>query len=90
MRWNGPQGDFAHVHLVESGYLGRQLVTGDVIKATIVGNTITMSVNGMLLAKGIDSAFSNGQPGIGFFIRPDGSNKLLGVTSYSASSPTSQ
>jgi hypothetical protein len=49
-----------------------------------------MSVNGMLLAKGIDSAFSNGQPGIGFFIRPDGSNKLLGVTSYSASSPTSQ
>jgi len=90
MRWNGPQGDFAHVHLVASGYLGRQLVTGDVIKATIVGNTITMSVNGMLLAKGIDSAFSNGQPGIGFFIRPDGSNKLLGVTSYSASSPTSQ
>ena len=66
------------------------MVTGDVLKATIVGNTITMSVNGMLLAKGIDSTFSNGQPGIGFFIRPPGSSKLLGLTSYKATSPTSQ
>ena len=90
MRWNGAQGDFSHVQLLQSGYLGRQLVTGDVLKATIVGNTITMSVNGMLLAKGIDSTFSNGQPGIGFFIRPPGSSKLLGLTSYKATSPTSQ
>jgi hypothetical protein len=90
VRWNGPQGDFAHVQLVQSGYLGRQLVTGDVLKATIVGNTITMYVNGMLLAKGIDSAISHGQPGIGFFIRPPGSSKLLGLTSFTATSPTSQ
>jgi hypothetical protein len=90
MRWNGPQGDFSHTQLVQSGYLGRQLVTGDVLKATIVGNTITMYVNGMLLAKSIDSTFSHGQPGIGFFVRPTGSPKLLGLTSYSATSPTSQ
>ncbi len=90
VRWNGPQGDFTHAQLVQSGYLGRQLVTGDVLKATIVGNTITMTVNGMLLAKGIDSAISHGQPGIGFFIRPPGSSKLLGLTSITATSPTSQ
>ncbi len=90
MRWNGPPGDFSQPQLVESGYLGRQLVTGDVLKATIVGNTITMYVNGRLMARSIDSTFSHGQPGMGFFIRPDGSPKLLGLTSYSATSPTSQ
>ena len=42
VRWNGPQGNFAVLPLVQSGYLGRQLVSGDVVKATIVGNTITM------------------------------------------------
>ena len=42
------------------------------------------------MAKAIDSTFSGGQPGIGFFIRPDGSSKLLGLTSYKATSPTSQ
>ena len=47
-------GQFPLVPLLQSGYLGRQLVTGDVLKATIVGNTITMYVNGMLMAKGID------------------------------------
>jgi hypothetical protein len=90
VRWNGPQGNFTNMSLVQTGYLGRQLVTGDVIKATIVGNTITTYVNGTLVAKAIDSTFSNGQPGVGFFVRPDGSSKLLGLTSYKATSPTSQ
>jgi len=90
VRWNGQQGDFAHVQLLQSGYLGRPLVTGDVLKATMVGNIISMYVNGMLLAKGTDSTFSNGQPGIGFFVRPPGSSKLLGLTSFTATSTTSQ
>jgi hypothetical protein len=86
VRWNGPQGDFTNLSLVESGDLGRELVSGDVITATIMGNVITTYVNGTLMARAVDSTFSTGQPGIGFFIRPGGSNQLLGLTSYTVTS----
>ena len=66
--------------------MGRPLVTGDVIKATIVGNVISAYINGALLARATDSTFSSGQPGISFFIRPGGSPAMLGITSYAVTS----
>jgi len=86
VRWNGGFGDFTLLPLTQSGYLGRNLVTGDVIKATIVGNVITTYINGVLMARASDSTFKTGQPGISFFVRPGGSNALLGITSYSVTS----
>jgi chitodextrinase len=87
MRWNGGFGSFTELPISDQRILGRQLVTGDVIKATIVGSTIRVYVNGQQMGWTSDSAFATGQPGIGFFIRPGGSQRLLGLTSVTASSP---
>ena len=51
---------------------GRALVTGDVIKATISGNTIVAYLNGVELSQVTDSTWPTGQPGIGFFKRTHG------------------
>ena len=83
VRWNGPFGNFT---LIGSGGLGRPLVSGDVVKATIVGNLISVYVNGAPVAQASDSTWSDGQPGIGFFRRTRGASSDLGFASFSASS----
>ena len=86
MRWNGSFGDFTVLQMSGTDSLGRPLVTGDVIKASIVGNVISTYINGTLMAKATDSTFESGKPGISFFVRPGGSTSLLGLTSYSVTS----
>ena len=86
VRWNGALGDFTVLPTSDVGRLGRELVSGDVIKATIVGNVISAYINGVLIAQAIDSTFVSGQPGIGFFTRPGGNSAHLGLTSYTVSS----
>jgi len=66
--------------------LGRELITGDVVKATISGNVISLYVNGTLLARTTDSAYTTGQPGIGFFTRPGGNSAHLALTRITATS----
>jgi hypothetical protein len=89
VRWNGSFGDVTFLPISDYRALGRPLVTRDVVKATIVGNTIRLYINGQQLAWTVDSAIASGQPEISFFIRPGGSQRLLGLTSFSASSPQS-
>ena len=85
VRWNGAIGDFTVLpSTAGAGGLGRELVSGDVIRATIAGNVISTYINGVLIAEAVDSTFSSGQPGISFFIRPGGDSANLGLTSYSA------
>jgi hypothetical protein len=88
VRWNGALGDFTVLTTTGPGGLGRDLVSGDVIKATIVGNVISSYINGVLRAQATDSTFATGQPGIGFFTRPAGvaDNVKFGMTSYTVSS----
>ena len=86
VRWNGWTGGFTVLSTTGQGTLGRDLVTGDVIKATIVGNVISTYINGLLMARATDNTIATGRPGMGFFIRPGGSNALLGLTSYSVTS----
>jgi len=88
-RWNGPLGNFTRLPISGgAGDLGRDLVSGDVIRATIVGNVISAYINGVLRAQATDSTFATGQPGIGFFTRPSGvsDNPNFGMTSYSVTS----
>ena len=66
--------------------LGRRLVTGDVIKGTVIGNTITAYINGVQIYRATDSMWTSGQPGIGFFKRTAGLNSDLAITSYTATS----
>jgi hypothetical protein len=84
VRWDGPMGQFTPLSL--SGILrySDELHSGDVIKATIVGNHISLYINGMLIAEATDSAYTTGQPGISFFTR--GNDAHFGLTSYTVTS----
>ena len=87
MRWNGPFGNFDEIPgATGRKSAGRALVTGDVIKATINGNTIIAYLNGVELSRVTDSMWTSGQPGIGFFKRLTGVNGGFAITSYTATS----
>ncbi len=64
VRWNGPLGDFTYL-LNQSGPQ-YQAKTGDVIKATIVGNVISAYKNGVMMGQANDDTFTSGNPGMGF------------------------
>jgi hypothetical protein len=69
VRWNGPLGDFTE--LQGEGPYGT-LRDGDVFEARIVGNVITVYINGVRVNRAVDSTFTTGNPGMGFFSRnPD-------------------
>lgn len=87
VRWNGTQGNYTVLRSTAGNeHLGRALVTGDVLKATISGNVISVYINGTLLARATDSAYATGQPGIGFFTRPGGNSAHLALTNITATS----
>jgi hypothetical protein len=87
VRWNGTQGNYTVLQSTAGpGNLGRGLATGDVVKATISGNLISLYINGVLMARATDSAFTTGQPGIGFFTRPGGNSAHLALTRITAAS----
>ncbi|MEO5956209.1 MAG: hypothetical protein ABIR36_11045, partial [Nitrospiraceae bacterium] len=82
VRWNGRLGDFT---VLGTGG-GPILTTGDVVKATIVGSTITAYVNGVQKLQVDDSTYSSGNPGMGFFLRgAPGVNEGYGFMSLTAS-----
>jgi hypothetical protein len=87
VKWNGEFGNVSWVHINEARNLGRQLVSGDVLKATISGSTIRVYINGQEMGWASDSSITTGQPGIGFFIRPGGSQRFIGYTSVTVTSP---
>ena len=72
VRWNGARGDFTYLGssctypAVCGQVKGFTIRNGDVARATIVGNTIRVYVNGALVASAVDSTFTNGSPGMGF------------------------
>jgi hypothetical protein len=83
VRWNGPFGSFTGIG---DGKIDRGFVSGDVVKARIVGNLISVYVNGTLVAQATDSTWSDGQPGMGFFRRTQGASSDFGFSGYTASS----
>jgi hypothetical protein len=86
VRWNGPFGDFTVLPGRGPCSIGRNLISGDVVKASVIGNTITAFINDIPLCMASDSTWANGQPGIGFFKRTTGLNSDFAITSYSATS----
>ncbi len=77
VRWNGPLADFSY--LVDAHGKQYGVTTGDVVKATMVGNVITAYKNGVQLAQVKDSTFKAGQPGFGF---NEGNNGNYGITRF--------
>ncbi len=87
VRWNGPLGDFTY--LADKRGKDYGLKHGDVIKASVVGNVITVSINGVEKARATDDTWTSGDPGIGHFLQCDGghgigSNADFGFSSFTA------
>ena len=85
VRWNGPPGDFNSIGVAE-GRLGRRLVTGDQVRARVVGPVITCYINDRLMARATDATWKDGQPGIGFYRREAGAASDLAFSRYTATS----
>lgn len=92
VRWPGPIGtsigDFA-ILVHKTGADGIPGISdGDIVTATIVGNTISSYVNGVLIAQVTDSTYASGNPGQGFWLNNSGgsnaSNADFGFVNYTA------
>jgi len=87
VRWNGPFGDFTYLG---SGTVPGGIHDGDRLSATVVGQTITLSVNGNQVADATDATYPTGNPGMGFWRGgPCGTKGDYAFSSFSASSAAS-
>jgi hypothetical protein len=68
VRWNGKLNDFTYLNPNGPGF--GALKEGDVIRATAVGSTITVYKNGQQVMQVDDATWADGEPGMGFFVRP--------------------
>jgi len=83
VRWNGAFGDFTYLANLSGQTYG--LNDGDRVKASIVGNVITVYINGVQKPQVTDSTYQNGSPGMGFNLHGCmGVNADYGYTSYTA------
>jgi immunoglobulin I-set domain protein len=80
VRWNGPFGDFGYVATKK----GPGLRNGDTIKATVIGSRIAVYINGTRVLQGTDTTYTNGSPGMGFFLQGSGNTADYGLTNFSA------
>jgi len=89
VRWNGPLNGFTYIVLcpIGSGCAGPGLRDGDVVKATVIGSTITGYINGVQVIQGKDTTFTSGSPGIGFWNLGGATSedKDYGFSNFSAS-----
>jgi hypothetical protein len=82
--WEGPLNKFHGLGETK----GPGLKDGDVVSASIVGNTITIWINGVQVLQGKDpgNRYRTGSPGLGFYYQgKKGAVTDYGFTSYSAS-----
>jgi len=79
VRWNGPLADFTYLVNTQGKQYG--VKTGDLVKATIVGNEIKAYKNGVLMGSAKDNTYIHNNPGFGF---NEGDNGDYGISSFSA------
>ena len=77
-RWNGPLADYTY--LVNTNGAQYAVKTGDVMKATVIGNEIKAYKNGVLMGTAKDNTYIHGNPGFGFNERQNG---YYGINSFS-------
>jgi len=83
VRWNGPLGSYTPLYDPGVGSISVPL-DGDVLRAEIIGDTITVYKNGLLVATVSDSTYATGQPGMGFWPIDGATAANLGWKSYQA------
>jgi hypothetical protein len=84
-RWDGILG--AWMMLKESHGSQYGVANGDVVKASISGDAITVYINGVQVVQTRDYLFTSGSPGIGFYLeKATGVNDQCGFSSFMATS----
>ena len=87
VRWNGPLGNFSY--LVKNHGQKFGITDGSVIKASIVGNLITVFINDVVVSEVVDNVYASGSPGMGFFAaHAGGVNRDFGFMRYTATDGT--
>jgi hypothetical protein len=61
------------------------VTSGDVVKASIIGNEIKVYINNILIDTVIDNTYSTGNPGMGFNFGCDSTYGDFGFTKFTAS-----
>jgi hypothetical protein len=86
VRWNGALGDYTPLASTTGPNIGAA-VDGDVLRAEIIGNTITVYKNGTLVFTGpSNSTWKDGQPGIGFWPKAGATLASYGWKKFEAGS----
>jgi hypothetical protein len=80
VRWNGKVGDFTSMKRFEGVQYG--VKDGDVLEATVEGDSITGFINGVEVISVTDDVFTRGAPGIGFNFGVGNTNVDFGYKSY--------
>jgi hypothetical protein len=88
VRWEGPLGKFTYLADKQGAAYG--LKDGDTLKATVVGNVITVYINGVEKARATDDTHKTGSPGIGIFLQCDGGNGVGSNADYGFKSFTAR
>jgi len=87
VRWNGPLGNFSY--LVKNHGQKFGITDGSVIKASIIGNVITVFINDVEVSRVMDNVYADGSPGMGFFAaNASGVNRDYGFMRYTATDGT--
>ena len=79
VKWNGPLANYTFISNLQGAQYS--VKTGDVVKATIIGNVITVYKNGVQEAQVTDNTYVTGNPGMGF---NELSNGTYGYSSFTA------
>lgn len=84
VRWDGALGSFTYLSQQRGAQYG--VSDGDVVRATMIGNVITVYINGVQIMQTSDSTYASGNPGMGFFLSGSGVVSTdYGLTSFTAS-----
>jgi hypothetical protein len=93
VRWNGPFADFTYITKQRTFNAGIMPPNnGDIFKATISGSTINVYLNkndgrgDQLIVAGTDPTYTDGGPGMGFYIQGSVDPTQFGFASFKASS----
>jgi hypothetical protein len=82
-RWEGGLGKFTYLKQTGGSQYG--VKTGDVVKASMIGDLLTVYINGKQIIQVTDDKYKTGNPGMGFFLDgATGVNRDYGFTSFMA------
>ena len=86
VRWNGPLGNITYLSETNLGYV--PMATGQVLRATVVGNVISLYQNEVLICQATDSSAQrivSGSPGLAFFPRSRATVSGYGFSEFTGS-----